>query len=126
MTEQLTYEDCCDLYEQDIHAGALLRPDVLSSAVAAPFAVFDGHEAFPTLAAKAARLAFGVAEAQAFEDGNKRLALESALLFLEINGAVLDMSQDHAAHLIWSVATKDVSLDQLIIEFSSCITISTV
>nr|WP_307891043.1 Fic family protein [Acidipropionibacterium jensenii] len=104
----------------------MLRPDVLSSAVAAPFAVFDGHEAFPTLAAKAARLAFGVAEAQAFEDGNKRLALESALLFLEINGAVLDMSQDHAAHLIWSVATKDVSLDQLIIEFSSCITISTV
>lgn len=38
------------------------------------------------LALQAAALAHGVAESQAFIDGNKRLALISMLTFLEVNG----------------------------------------
>ena len=38
------------------------------------------------LALQAAALAHGVAESQAFIDGNKRLALVSMLTFLEVNG----------------------------------------
>ena len=38
------------------------------------------------LALQAAALAHGIAESQAFIDGNKRLALVSMLTFLEVNG----------------------------------------
>lgn len=38
------------------------------------------------LALQAAALAHGIAEGQAFIDGNKRLALVSMLTFLEVNG----------------------------------------
>jgi len=40
------------------------------------------------LALQAAALAHGVAESQAFIDGNKRLALVSMLTFLEVNGVI--------------------------------------
>lgn len=62
------------IYEAEINAGALRDRGLLEAAVAAPFASFGDQEAFPTLMEKAARLAFGIAETQAFQDGNKRLA----------------------------------------------------
>ena len=53
------------------------------------------------LALQAAALAHGIAESQAFIDGNKRLALVAMLTFLEINGyAIVGSDAELAAWII--------------------------
>lgn len=59
---------------------------LLSSAVAAPAATFDGNYLHADIFEMAAAYAFHIAENQPFLDGNKRVALETALVFLDLNG----------------------------------------
>ena len=91
----------------------------LEGAVLAPFSGFGDYECYPTLAEKAARLAYGIAEAQAYTDGNKRLAWLSALSFLRYNGASLDLREDEAAELIWSVGRKERTYEDLAAAFAA-------
>lgn len=107
VTIEIDADLCVAIYDAQIGAGRLVRRDLLESAVAAPFAGFGGCEAYPTLIEKAARLAYGIAEAQAYEDGNKRLAWLSTVVFLEINDVVVEAEQDEAAYVIRAVGTRD-------------------
>lgn len=59
---------------------------VLESAVAMPAATFDGVHLHSDLFEMAAAYAFHIAEGQPFVDGNKRTALNAALVFLDLNG----------------------------------------
>ena len=52
------------------------------------------------LALQAAALAHGIAESQAFIDGNKRLALVSMLTFLEVNGYEVNATDPELADWI--------------------------
>lgn len=52
------------------------------------------------LALQAAALAHGIAESQAFIDGNKRLALVSMLTFLEVNGYAVNATDPELANWI--------------------------
>jgi len=56
------------------------------------------------LAQQAALLLCGIAETQPFVDGNKRTALVVALTFLEINGYVVDLSEDELVQLMFDIA----------------------
>jgi death on curing protein len=56
------------------------------------------------LALQAAALAHGIAESQAFIDGNKRLALVSMLTFLEVNGYEVDATDPELADWIISLS----------------------
>ena len=56
------------------------------------------------LALQAAALAHGIAESQAFIDGNKRLALVSMLAFLEVNGYKVDATDPELADWIISLS----------------------
>lgn len=58
----------------------------LESAIAQPEATFGGEDLYQTIFDKASAYAFHLAESQSFIDGNKRVALASALTFLAING----------------------------------------
>jgi len=58
----------------------------LASAVATPASTFDGEFLHADLFHMAAAYAFHIAENQPFVDGNKRAALNAALVFLDING----------------------------------------
>ena len=58
----------------------------LESAVAQPQATFGSEDLHSTIFDKAAAYAFYIAESQSFIDGNKRVALASALIFLALNG----------------------------------------
>jgi death-on-curing protein len=49
---------------------------------------------------QAATLISGIAENQAFLDGNKRLALVVTLTFLEVNGFRLEMTDDEKFQLM--------------------------
>lgn len=64
---------------------------LLESAVMTPQASFGGEYLHNGLFEMAAAYAFHIAENQPFLDGNKRTALVSALVFLDINGTeILD------------------------------------
>jgi death-on-curing protein len=56
------------------------------------------------LALQAAALAHGIAESQAFIDGNKRLALVSMLTFLEVNGYEVNATDPELADWIISLS----------------------
>ncbi len=84
------------------------------SAVARPRAGFAGEEFHPTMEAKAASLLFGLARNHAFIDGNKRVAVLSALQFLNTNGYYLDlMPAEEAYNTIVRVASGNLSVDDL-------------
>jgi death-on-curing protein len=56
------------------------------------------------LAEQAASLLWGIAENQPFIDGNKRTALVVTLTFLELNGYVIDLTEDELFNLMYQVA----------------------
>lgn len=61
------------------------RP-LAESALAAPAAGFGGHEPYPGFATKAAVLLERLARNHPLPDGNKRTALQCAILFANVNG----------------------------------------
>ena len=68
------------------------------------------------LALQAAALAHGIAQSQAFFDGNKRLALVSMLTFLEVNGFEVSATDPELADWIigLSAGTTPEELAELI------------
>lgn len=76
----------------DEHGGnpTLLNLGALDSAVAQPRASFEGVSRHVTLTEKAAAYLYYIAKAHAFADGNKRAAARAALVFLDLNGFVVD------------------------------------
>lgn len=82
---------------------------LLDSAVQGPFATFDGQELYPRLEQKAAKLGYMLAKNHAFLDGNKRIGTYSMLVFLDVNGATMEYSDDELISLGFGIA--DGSLD---------------
>lgn len=66
------------------HAG-IRDMNLLSSAVAMPYATFSGKFLHADIFETAAAYAFHISQNHPFIDGNKRTALASALVFLEMN-----------------------------------------
>jgi death-on-curing protein len=58
----------------------------LESALARPKAGFGGTEFYPALMTKAAVVMDGIIRNHPFIDGNKRVGIATAALFLEVNG----------------------------------------
>ena len=63
---------------------------LLESAVAMPRATFGGQFVHESVFAMAGAYAFHIAENQPFLDGNKRTAVLSAVVFLELNGFIVE------------------------------------
>ena len=100
----LALEDALDLYAAIIdgtaeQAAALLRSrSALEGALARPASYARYQSA--DLALQAAVLAHGLAESQAFMDGNKRLALVAMFTFLEANGYRVEATDPELADWI--------------------------
>ena len=87
---------------------------LVESAAARPMAGFADHEAYPSLADKAAALMTGIARNHAFLDGNKRTSLLSALMFLNLNGYSLDLSDvDESLDRVVAVANGTTDIEVL-------------
>lgn len=67
--------------------------NLLSSAIAMPYASFHGEYLHNDIYEMAAAYAFHICKNHSFVDGNKRTALVSALVFLELNGISISDSQ---------------------------------
>ena len=82
---------------------------LLQSAVAAPQAAFAGELLHGSLFEMAAAYLFHLARNHPFIDGNKRVALASALVFLELNGLSIDAPDEDLVHLVVRVAAGEES-----------------
>jgi len=102
----LTLDDALELYaaitDSTIeHATAVLRArSTLEGALARP--ATHAHYEDADISLQAAVLAHGIAESQAFLDGNKRLALVAMLTFLEANGYRVNATDPELAS--WIIA----------------------
>ena len=65
------------------------------------------------LATLAAAYAFGLATAHAFNDGNKRIALLAAVIFLELNGKDLAAEEAEVVQVMTTLAAGTLSEVQL-------------
>jgi death-on-curing protein len=108
--EYLSLEDLLDLVNA-LDAGPVRDLGLLDSACHRPQASFFGQQAYPTLAAKAAALMHSLACNHALVDGNKRLALLATVVFLQINGYALDLTDEQAFDLTMSVAEGQLDAD---------------
>lgn len=86
----LSVEDVIQIQANTIaHEGGMpgLRdPGLLESAVTMPQQQFDGEYLHPGLIDMAAAYMFHIAMNHPFHDGNKRAAVMSALVFMDVNG----------------------------------------
>lgn len=105
MIREITVEQVIAIHRTYVRAGPLRDRDVLEGAVASPFQSVFGLEPYPTVTQKAVKLAEGISRAQAFVDGNKRLAWLSLTAFLEINGLVVCADEVEAAE--WVLGLQD-------------------
>lgn len=87
---------------------------LLSSALSNPFQTFDGVYIYPTIEAKAARLAFSLINNHPFVDGNKRIGILAMLTFLEINSIFLSYTDSALISLGLGIAEHSVSFDDIV------------
>jgi death-on-curing family protein len=90
-----------------------LHPDKLSSAVFRQFTGAGGVYKYTTVPDVGANLFYGVAMSHAFENGNKRTALVSLLVFLDKNKTfVVDAGEDDLYELARSVAAHEITIEE--------------
>lgn len=81
----------------------------IESAVAQPQAGFGGQDLYPTLAEKAAALSFSLVKNHAFVDGNKRIGVGAAILFLRANGYEIAADVDEQERAVLALAASETS-----------------
>ncbi|CEP68458.1 Death on curing protein [Moorella glycerini] len=87
---------------------------LLEAALARPRATFDGNDLYPTLFAKAAVLAESIAKNHPFIDGNKRMAVVLASIFLERNGYRCSAMQKEWVKFGVELAESKLDLNKII------------
>lgn len=87
---------------------------LLESAIARPKATFDGRDLYPDLYAKAAALMVSLVNNHPFIDGNKRVGVTAAALFLVRNGVQLRASSEELEQVTLDVAQGRLSVDQMV------------
>ena len=101
----LTLPELLHVAERTLGPGYSVRDyGLLEAALARPQARPFGKDAYPDLDAKAAALLHSIARNHALVDGNKRLALAAVIVFYDLNGRRLTLTNGAAYDLIISVA----------------------
>lgn len=79
--------------------------NLLSSAVAMPYASFSGDFLHKDIYEMAAAYAFHICQNHPFVDGNKRTALASALVFLAVNGISIEDPKEKLYEAMMKIAS---------------------
>ena len=93
---------------------ALRDRTLLESAVARPQASAYGADAYLDLVSKAAALLHSLVMNHAFVDGNKRTAVLSTLVFVDLNGYAIRWDQQEALDFLLRLADHQIELDDVI------------
>ena len=86
----------------------------LESALAQPEMTFGGQDLYPTLAEKAAALAYSLVMNHPCVDGNKRAAHAAMEIFLVLNGYEIDASVDEQEELFLNLASGKIKRQELV------------
>lgn len=86
---------------------------MLEAAVARPQATFDGADLYPDLASKAAALMASLVGNHPFVDGNKRVGITTAAIFLQRNGMRLTATNEAVEAFTLSVAQGQVTVAEI-------------
>lgn len=118
-----TPDDCVHLAVQDveeIHAAVIeafggsrgIRDrSLLESAVAAPRATAFGESPFKNLPEVAGAYLYYLCRNHPFVDGNKRVAMAAAIVFLRLNGVEPTADSDAWHSLVMDVASSQIDRD---------------
>ena len=90
-------------------------PGVLESCLSVPHQVFGGQSPYRSLTAKAAILFYLLIKNHPFQNGNKRIAFTSLLVFLSLNNRWLDAEVGEAYRLAVAVASSEPAAKDLIV-----------
>ena len=83
--------------------------ELLSSAIAVPQASVSGEALHEDLFEMAAAYAFHICQNHPFVDGNKRVGLATALVFLDLNGITLSDLEGRLYDMMMKVASSKLS-----------------
>ena len=112
----LTLAEIIDIHSNQIklYGGQNGTRDIglLQSALAQPEATFAGQWLHEDIFLMAAAYAFHICQNHPFFDGNKRTALASALVFLELNGISLDDPKGKLLEAMLNIAKGTFSKQQ--------------
>ena len=86
---------------------------LLASALARPAASFAGQDLYPDIPSKAAALMHSLVSNHPFVDGNKRVAVAAAELFLIVNGYRLDADDDALESLAVAAAASRIGIEEI-------------
>ena len=104
----LTVDDIIEIHDKmvdDFGGEYGIRDEgLLESLRDAPYTEFFGSAQYPGILDKAAKYLFDFTYYQVFVDGNKRVGLSLANVFLALNGLVMTLSSKEAYDLVMSIA----------------------
>jgi death-on-curing protein len=113
----LTLDDILESHQFQIetYGGSQGVRDIglLQSAIAQPQAGFGGQFLHAEIFEMAAAYLYHLVMNHPFVDGNKRVGLEAALVFLEINGATLDATDEELVELVLTTTTGVLSKNEI-------------
>ena len=90
-------------------------PNVLESCVLTPFQKFGGKSLYPSLVAKASILFYLMIKNHPFQNGNKRLAITTLLVFLLGNNKWLKVdTQEFYNFTVWVAQSPSQAKDQVV------------
>lgn len=98
---------------RDLGAGPVRDVGLLDSAAARPRSSAFGEDAYPSLALKAGALMHSIARNHGLVDGNKRLALLAAVVFLDLNGVAPGIGDEEMFALVMDVATGAAEVNEI-------------
>jgi death-on-curing family protein len=90
-------------------------PNVLESCVVTPFQTFSGKALYPTLVSKASILFYLIIKNHPFQNGNKRIALTTLLIFLFRNGKWLKADTQELYNFTVWVAQSPSSVKEQVV-----------
>lgn len=90
-------------------------PNILESCLLVPFQTFDGKYVYKGLIEKAAILFYLMIKNHPFQNGNKRLAVTTLLVFLHNNGKWLEVgNQEFYNFAVWVAKSPPEFKDQMV------------
>ncbi len=90
-------------------------PNILESCVLTPFQTFSGKDLYPSLVAKASVLFYLMIKNHPFQNGNKRIAITTLLVFLVLNNKWLRVdTQELYNFTVWVALSPSKLKDQVV------------